>query len=386
MTRASLIFISTTSFPCRRNSTRYQRLRHLGEKYQLYFLGKGFICPELEPALEQIHLFRYHRALKGTFPLWAALHARTLAHRVPIDAVYTTYEPLSLLAGFLLKKSGFVWIIELWDDPEKSSFVAQSYRGLRAALRLGWHRSLFLLARRVIKQADLVITQMKPETKEKYHVDDAKILPVTNGVDLSIEYPPSPPPSTPFTVTFVGALMRTRLDTLIEAMDLLSRDVPDFHLVLIGPLQERQDRMWLNRVAESPRLQGKVTIRGELEHDQVLAALAQADVCVCPYPNIQDLNPTYPVKVFEYMAMGKAVVATQLRGISEIIQDGQSGLLVPPGNPQALAEAIRTLYSDESLRERLGQGARERVKAFEWSTINARISTAIDDLIDRIQE
>lgn len=303
-----------------------------------------------------------------------------------MDAVYTTYEPLSLLSGFLLKKTGLTWIVDLWDDPEKSVFIGRDYQGVKARLRLAWRTLLFSLARRVLKKADMVITCMAPETRSKYQVDESKIVPVTNGVDLRLDYPASTASAgSPFTIGFVGALMRTRLDMFMRAMELFSQDdVADFRLLLIGSVPEQQDRDWLRQVMEATGLRGKIVVHGELEHEQVLPLLAQADVCVCPYPNIQDLNSTYPIKVFEYMALGKAVVATRLRGISEIIEHGQSGLLVSPDDPTEMAEAMRRLYDDSSLREQLAIGARQRIRNFEWATINTRIGAALDHLLDKV--
>jgi len=71
----------------------------------------------------------------------------------------------------------------------------------------------------------------------------------------------------------------------------------------------------------------------------------------------------------EAMASGKAIVATSVGGVPEIVRDGENGMLVPPDDPQALADAINRLLDDDPLRRRLGQAGRARAWNFAWSTI-----------------
>jgi glycosyltransferase involved in cell wall biosynthesis len=71
----------------------------------------------------------------------------------------------------------------------------------------------------------------------------------------------------------------------------------------------------------------------------------------------------------EAMAAGKAVIASRTGGVPEIVTDGETGLLVPPGDAAALAGALRRLTGDTALRECLADGGRERVKAFAWEAI-----------------
>jgi glycosyltransferase involved in cell wall biosynthesis len=91
--------------------------------------------------------------------------------------------------------------------------------------------------------------------------------------------------------------------------------------------------------------------------------LAACDVLVAPHVPNQDGTPFFgsPTKLFEYMAMGKGIVASDLDQIGEVIEHGQTGWLVQPGNVDALAAGLRTLVTDAGLRARLGVAARARV-------------------------
>ena len=112
----------------------------------------------------------------------------------------------------------------------------------------------------------------------------------------------------------------------------------------------------LRRVAASLRLPALFT--GLLETDEVIAALSAADVVVHP-----SLHEIFPNAVGEAMACGRPVVAADAGGTSELLgRDGEAGMLVPPGNPDALAEAVGALLADPERRSRLGAAARRRIE------------------------
>ncbi len=112
----------------------------------------------------------------------------------------------------------------------------------------------------------------------------------------------------------------------------------------------------LRRMARSLKLPCLFT--GLLESDQIIAALAAADVVVHP-----SLHEIFPNAVGEAMACGKAVVAADAGGTSELLgRSGEAGILVPPGDPDALAQAIGSLLADPERRVRLGAAARRRIE------------------------
>jgi glycosyltransferase involved in cell wall biosynthesis len=98
---------------------------------------------------------------------------------------------------------------------------------------------------------------------------------------------------------------------------------------------------------------------GLLEPSEIVAALAAADVVVHP-----SLNEIFPNAVGEAMACARPVVAADAGGTAELLgHDGDTGLLVPPGDASALATAVRELLADPERRDRLGEAARRRIEA-----------------------
>lgn len=112
---------------------------------------------------------------------------------------------------------------------------------------------------------------------------------------------------------------------------------------------------------------GRVSFPGGVPNDQVPAWLAQGDV----FLNTTNVDNT-PVSVLEAMAAGLVVVTTDVGGIPHLLEDGKDALLVPPGDPEAMANAVRRVLDDPALAARLSDGAVESVRAFDWDAVLPR--------------
>ncbi len=120
--------------------------------------------------------------------------------------------------------------------------------------------------------------------------------------------------------------------------------------------------------------EGRVIFTGAVGHEQVPAMLDACDVLVSPHVPLAEGTEFFgsPTKIFEYMAMGKGIVASRLGQIGEVLRDGESALLVEPGNAGQLSEAIIRLAESRDLRERLGERARrDAIERHTWKR-NAR--------------
>ena len=119
---------------------------------------------------------------------------------------------------------------------------------------------------------------------------------------------------------------------------------------------------------------GKVTFTGLVAHDKVRSYLDAADVLVSPHIPMPDGSPFFgsPTKLFEYMSMGKAIVASNLDQLAKVLDHNQTAVLIEPGNVEQFVEAVRLLASDGRLRESLGRRAREvAIERHTWAR-NAR--------------
>jgi len=140
--------------------------------------------------------------------------------------------------------------------------------------------------------------------------------------------------------------------TLLSA--LTSFDPQAFaELVIVGDGPNREQ---VQDELAARSLGGRVRLLGE--RDDVSHLLADADVFL-----LASRSEGLPLSVIEAMAAGLPVVASDVGGLRELVRDGETGTLVPPGDPVALADALRPLLADRELRRRLGMAARERAKA-----------------------
>jgi glycosyltransferase involved in cell wall biosynthesis len=161
-----------------------------------------------------------------------------------------------------------------------------------------------------------------------------------------------------FIVGFVGTLKPWHgLHILVEAFNHLQDKVPNTRLMIVGNGPERSE---LVKKLKEKDLLHLTEITGAVAPSKVPGLLSSMDVAVAPYPALAHFYFS-PLKVYEYMAAGLPVVASRIGQVAELIQDGESGILVPPGDPVAIAEALDKLYRDPLLCKRLGTKARQTV-------------------------
>nr|HMQ55580.1 glycosyltransferase family 4 protein [Anaerolineae bacterium] len=207
-----------------------------------------------------------------------------------------------------------------------------------------------------------------PEAQGKIHI-------VPNGIDPR-RFPENLPPARPpepgtFTVGFVGTLKPWHgLDDLLRAFSRLQRWNPHSRLLLVGDGPQRAEL-----AAEIARLglTKAVHFTGAIAPAEVPAWLAAMDVAVAPYPDLPGFYFS-PLKLYEYMAAGRPVVASQIGQISEVIKNGLNGMLCPPGNAELLAAVLEMLSTKPDLRDRLGQAARQTVlQQYTWDAVATRL-------------
>ena len=118
-----------------------------------------------------------------------------------------------------------------------------------------------------------------------------------------------------------------------------------------------------------------------MPHAEVRRTIAGAGAAVLPLPdNLMARYFTSPLKLFDYMAAGAPIVASDLPTVREVLADGDNALLVPPEDPDALAAAIGRLLVNPGLADRLRRTAYEQVRAFTWDVRAARIIEALGRL------
>jgi glycosyltransferase involved in cell wall biosynthesis len=197
-------------------------------------------------------------------------------------------------------------------------------------------------------------------------LDSARIVTLPNPAPAIALPGPAEPHARTF--VFAGRLTRQKaLGTAIEAVGL----VEGARLVLIGDGPERPK---VERLAAA--LPGRVELRGALSREDVLHELSHATAAI-----LSSDWENLPHAAVEALALGVPVVATAVGGVPEVVHDDVNGLLVPPGDPVALAEALRRVADDRGLRDRLAAAAAPSVADLTPDRVYGRIEELLSEAV-----
>jgi glycosyltransferase involved in cell wall biosynthesis len=243
------------------------------------------------------------------------------------------------------------------------------------------------LERAIGAAADMIVATCRDEVAElrSMGIDPGKVTVVPCGVDLDLFTPPPRPaigtPRSPLRLLSVGRLVeRKGVDTVLHAL----AGLPEAELVIAGgPTADR-----LSADPEAARLLGlardlgvddRVAMVGGVDHRAVPDLFRSADVVVC--------TPWYEpfgIVPLEAAACGRPVVGSAVGGLLDTIDDGVTGILVPPRDSDALSAALRALRDDPARRRRLGRAARRRAELlYSWSAVGRSTIAAYRSIVIR---
>jgi glycosyltransferase involved in cell wall biosynthesis len=234
---------------------------------------------------------------------------------------------------------------------------------------------------RVLREADAILTVSKElgETVVSLGIDAKKVHVVPNGADVEAFDPDSDGMIArrnlgidgEFVVGFAGSLKSWHgVDLLMSAFSQVLAEDADAKLLIVGtgPTEEE-----LRAQALESGIGDSVIFTGAVDHATIPLHLSAMDVTVAPFRSVESFYFS-PIKLFEYMAAGRCVVASQLGQIEDVITDGEHGLLCRPENVDSLAQALLRARRDPELRNRVAAAARARVERdYTWRI--AAIST-----------
>lgn len=166
------------------------------------------------------------------------------------------------------------------------------------------------------------------------------------------------------------------VDVLIKAL----REIPDAMLTIVGGLSYEKDIYRLKRLVKKITIEDRVQFIGFIPHRDIKKYLEEADIGVIPLAdNVTSRYFTSPLKMFEYMAAGLPIIASDLPTIREVLIDHENAVLVKPGDPKDLAHGIRELLDNRELANKLSQKAYEDVKQCSWDMRAEKIIKVLEN-------
>jgi len=308
--------------------------------------------------------------------------ARRAAKQLDPDFIYERYSLWAVAGLRLAKKRSIPLVLEV-NAP--LAYEQQHYRAGITCPALArwvegviWRKARLLIAVSESLRSQLQRARVKPElihvlpnavNTRLFHTG-LQGSPVRQRFDLDGR----------FVIGFVGTFKRWHgVDLLLSAFQDLHRADASTHLLLVGdgPLRPQFEE----EVRKAGLMQA-VTFAGGVAHEDVPQHLAAMDVAIAPYPALDNFYYS-PLKLFEYMAAGRPVVASRVGQVAEVVADGVTGLLFEPSDRASLVSCIRRFQDNPALRNELGRNANAACSARTWGQNAAQVVARVEPLINR---
>lgn len=220
-------------------------------------------------------------------------------------------------------------------------------------------------ARRLFNRlsARIAVSEAAAWTGRRWFGGDYTIIP--NGVD--VDAPPDAPrsPGEELRVLFVGRPEeRKGLPILLTAFGALVEHVPS-RLTVVGA--EREEVL---RYLTDPELIDSIDVEGRVAGDELWSKLHDADVLCAPSLS----GESFGMVLTEAFAAGTPVIASEIAGYSDVVTDGVDGILVPPGDPQRLAEELQRVHHEPDRLQAMGEAARESAQRYAWPRVADQVT------------
>jgi glycosyltransferase involved in cell wall biosynthesis len=221
-----------------------------------------------------------------------------------------------------------------------------------------------MTSKSILQNADAVLALTEDMKQKMREICDRDISVVPNGIDLERFKNSSggEKGSNAKTIIFVGRLHPVKGGQyLIEAMAIVHRAMPDVKLVIVG---DGVERTRLEQLAKKLDLNSCIQFAGQVPQERIPQIMHQADVFA-----LSSLSESFGIVNIEAMAAGLPIVATNVGGIPDIVEEGVNGYLVNAKNPEELADKILFLLQNDEMREEISANNREKAELYTWDKV-----------------
>ncbi|MEM3556241.1 MAG: glycosyltransferase family 4 protein [Candidatus Micrarchaeia archaeon] len=210
---------------------------------------------------------------------------------------------------------------------------------------------------------------MKEKIPKKYW---NKCFYLPNGVNTK-QFKPTRRKRKEFSLVFVGLLHKIKhILSIVDAVETAKRRISNLKCYIVGDGPKKGE---LERIVSSKKLRDVFVFTGTVPHEKLPKLLASADVLLAPFSNLEGVRYQSNMKIFEYMASGVPIVATDVGDIKMILKNGNAGFVVPPDNSEAIAEKIIYIYKNPEKSKKVASLARKLAyEKYDWKVLAEKLS------------
>ncbi len=368
------------------------------EKYEVHLVCRNLGRKPVYENLDNVHIHRLpffkNDPVNATLsfpapinPLWLLTAGRVIREN-KIDLIIVRDLPLALAGILIGRKYGIPIVLDM----------AENYPAMVWDIwRFGGFKSVNLIARnpfivhlieaicvRCVNSILAVVEESKYRLLNRYGLDESKIHIVSNTPRIS-DYcwkgnnTGKHEDDGTLKLVFIGGLERSRnIEVVIRAMA-INGIRHKLSLTIIGK-GERDEEGRLRRLVDKLSLQGNVFLKGWIDHSYIGKYLSMSDIGVIPHAATMHTNTTVPNKLFDYMASGKPVLASDTEPVRRIVETEKCGLIYRSNSPEDCREKLLQLM-DEKIRKGMGANGRRAIETkYNWEIDSKELRAALREL------
>jgi len=320
-----------------------------------------------------------------------------LASKHKFDILYTRNSSIGIIGLLIRLKGGSRLVFELnglLSEDWKLEKLLNKKRSVLKNLRMRLWDGIEIF---VAKKADavIVVAQGIKDILIGRGVDGNKIFVIPNGANVDLFRPINDSAAIndlrphygisekDYLITFVGNFEPHHgIEYLIRSAPLVLNTFPNTKFLIVGDGTIRKE---LINLAERIGLSAEIIFADRVPYEMVPLYINMADVCVAPFTSARnERTGLSPLKIYEYLACGKPVVASDIKGVGDLLRSSNSGIAVAPEDPVELANAIIKLLKDKELREKMGKNGREVVvNNYSWEHTAKKTIEVFEKLLNQ---
>lgn len=301
--------------------------------------------------------FYVHRIQRSELPMSFSIKALLEEMKINSDIIHAQGMYMGFPAYLIKKILGRPYVI--WSRGS-DVYLPWKYKNLTSKV--------------ILRNTDVAIALTEDMRREMRRIYERDVLVLPNGIDsgnfdhlskedcrksLKIQ-------ENERIILFVGGLRQVKgARYLIEAMKIITDKYKNTRLLVIG---DGNERGYLEDLVKRLDLQKYVTFIGKVPNERIPEYMVASDIFVLP-----SLSEGFPVTVLEAMASGLPVVTTDVRGLPEIVKEGENGFLVKPEDPREISKKVLLILRSNELRERLSNYNKEKSKQYSWESVVTRL-------------